>query len=183
MKQHKSIIIEKNKPPIFLVLFIISIVPPAFTMGLIVYHEFNTPSLIVGLLFSPVFLFFLKYAYKVISMINNKITLSDSGIIIEDYRVEEFKWSDIVSFSLQGFKTRAPDDHCFLYLKTNNQSDLKEHMLTMTSEDLEDGFIVCDISKYLVKQSLFKEKFDSFMNNVEKQEKTGGLLVSPSIAK
>ena len=160
MNNKEIIIFGKNKTNIYLVVFIISIIPPVFMITFIIYHDFDTPSLIVGLIFSPVFIFLLRYGYKIHSMINNEIIISESGIIVEDYRENEFQWSEINSYSLQGFKTREPDNHCFLYLKTDNRADLKEHMLKMPDNYLEDGIIVCDLSKYLVKPDYFKEQIN-----------------------
>ncbi|MCW8930644.1 MAG: hypothetical protein OQL19_10445 [Gammaproteobacteria bacterium] len=160
MNNQEEIILGKNKPHIYLVVFIVSVFPSVFMIAFIIYHDFDTTSLIVGLLFSPVFIYLLRYGYKIHSMINNEIIISESGIIIEDYRENEFKWSDINSYSLQGFKTREPDNHCFLYLKTNNREDIKPHMLEMPESYLEDGIIVCDLSKYLVDSDDFKEKIN-----------------------
>ncbi len=174
MSTENKTVIQKTKPQLYIVIFIISILPPVFMVCFMIYQNFNSPSVITALFMSPVFVYFLRYGYKIFLVIDKNIIISQSGLTIEDYRDNEFKWLDIVDFSTHGFTPETEDKHCFLFLKTNNmETDINDASLTNDPDILEYGIPVCDLARYQTKPDIIKEKI---RNGIEMwSENEGGL--------
>lgn len=167
MNNEKKIILEKDKPILYLSIFIISLFLPIFMIAFMYYHDFNDASVITGIIASPVFVYLMRYGYKMFLVVDKNIIISQSGITIEDYREKEFKWPDIAGFSTQDFTPETVDKHCYLYLKVSNINEINPDLLKDFPEVKDEGFPVCDLARYKEKKEVIEALIEQHLNKTE----------------